>query len=157
MAIIVHCPFCHQVLPEMRQECPHCHCELPAGVVYALAAAFGKPHLSPPLPPMGHPPAHLQDASRAASVSALDIPPPSHNSPLRPWLAAALSLVCGLGQLYNGQVVKGMLLMILGTIAVVSLPLLVGKILTPMVWGYAIIDAFLVARRTLELPSSRKL
>jgi TM2 domain-containing membrane protein YozV len=68
-----------------------------------------------------------------------------------------LSLVCGLGQIYNGQVVKGMLLMILGTTAVVSLPLLIGKILALMVWGYAIIDAFLVARRTPEVPSSHKM
>jgi TM2 domain-containing membrane protein YozV len=61
-----------------------------------------------------------------------------------------------LGQLYNGQVVKGMLLMILGTTAVVSLPLFIGKILALMVWGYAIIDAFLVARRT-QVPSSHKM
>jgi hypothetical protein len=46
--------------------------------------------------------------------------------------------------------------MILGTTAVVSLPLLIGKVLALMVWGYAIIDAFLVARRTPALPSSRK-
>jgi hypothetical protein len=50
-----------------------------------------------------------------------------------------------------------MLLMILGTTAVVSLSLFIGKVLALMVWGYAIIDAFLVARRTPELPSSRKL
>jgi TM2 domain-containing membrane protein YozV len=156
MAIIVHCPYCHQPLQEMRQECAHCDCELPAGVVYALAAAFGKLPLTPPLSPMRRPPAHLQEGSPTVSTSGPEAYPPSHNRPLRPWLAAALSLVCGLGQLYNGQVVKGMLLMILGTTAVVSLPLLIGKILTLMVWGYAIIDAFLVARRTPELPLSRK-
>ena len=157
MAIIVHCPYCHQPLQEMRQECAHCHCELPAGVVYALAAAFGKPHLPPLLSPVGRPPAHLQEAPPTVSVSAPEVHPPSHNSPLRPWLAVVLSLVCGLGQLYNGQVVKGMLLMILGTTAVVSLPLLIGKILALMVWGYAIIDAFLVARRTPEVPASHKM
>jgi TM2 domain-containing membrane protein YozV len=156
MAIIVHCPYCHQPLQEMRQECAHCNRELPAGVVYALTAAFGTPHLPPPRPPIGRPPAHLQEASPPVSVAGLEAPPPPRHSPLRPWLAAVLSLVCGLGQLYNGQVVKGMLLMILGTAAVVSLPLLIGKVLVLMVWGYAIIDAFLVARRTPELPSSRK-
>jgi TM2 domain-containing membrane protein YozV len=157
MAIIVHCPYCHQPLQEMQQACAHCNCELPAGVVYALAAAFGKPSLSPPLPSMGGPPVHLRQAPPAVSVAGPEAHPPPHNSPLRPWLAAALSLVCGLGQLYNGQVVKGMLLMILGTTAVVSLSLFIGKVLALMVWGYAIIDAFLVARRTPELPSSRKL
>jgi hypothetical protein len=49
-----------------------------------------------------------------------------------------------------------MLLMILGTTAVVSLSLLIGKVLALIVWSYAIIDAFLVARRELVLPPSRK-
>lgn len=156
MAIIVHCPYCHQPLQEMRQACAHCDCALPAGVVYALAAALGKPHPPPPFFPTRHPPAHLQEGPHTASAVPPEAHPPSHHSVLRPWLAAALSLVCGLGQLYNGQVVKGMLLMILGTTAVVSLSLLIGKVLALMVWGYAIIDAFLVARREPVLPPSRK-
>jgi hypothetical protein len=44
--------------------------------------------------------------------------------------------------------------MILGTAAVVSLPLRIGKVLALLVWGYAIIDAFLVARRVPGAPSS---
>jgi TM2 domain-containing membrane protein YozV len=66
-----------------------------------------------------------------------------------------LSLCCGLGQLYNGQIVKGMLLMILATAALVSLPMLIGKLLIPCLWSYAIIDAFLVARRRTAAGSSR--
>jgi TM2 domain-containing membrane protein YozV len=77
-----------------------------------------------------------------------DRQPPAHNSLLRPWLAATLSICCGLGQLYNGQIAKGMILMILATAALVSLSLRLGKLLALVVWSYAIIDAFVVARRT---------
>jgi TM2 domain-containing membrane protein YozV len=74
-------------------------------------------------------------------------PTPTETSRLRPWLAAALSLICGLGQLYNGQVVKGSILMILGAAAILSFPWLAGKIAIPLLWGFAIVDAFRVARR----------
>jgi TM2 domain-containing membrane protein YozV len=66
---------------------------------------------------------------------------------LRPWLAAALSLICGLGQLYNGQVVKGLVLMLLGAAAILCFPWLAGKIAISLLWGFAIVDAFRVARR----------
>jgi TM2 domain-containing membrane protein YozV len=68
-------------------------------------------------------------------------------SGLRPWLAAALSLICGLGQLYNGEVLKGMVLMVLGALAILAWPWLAGKIAIPLLWGFAIVDAFRVARR----------
>jgi len=60
---------------------------------------------------------------------------------------SALSLICGLGQLYNGQVVKGLILMLLGAAAILSFPWLAGKIAIPLLWGFAIVDAFRVARR----------
>jgi TM2 domain-containing membrane protein YozV len=75
-------------------------------------------------------------------------PPPVQHSRLRPWLAATLSLICGLGQFYNGQVVKGIILMLLGTAALLSTPLPVGKIMVPLLWMYAIVDAYMVAQRT---------
>ena len=74
--------------------------------------------------------------------------PPGQNSALRPWLAAALSLLCGLGQLYNGQIVKGLILIALGTAAIMSWHLPIGKFLLPIIWLYAMIDAYIVARRS---------
>jgi TM2 domain-containing membrane protein YozV len=59
-----------------------------------------------------------------------------------------LSLVCGLGQLYNGQVAKGVLLIILATAAVLSFRWPLGQVMIPALWLYAIIDAYIVARRT---------
>jgi TM2 domain-containing membrane protein YozV len=60
-----------------------------------------------------------------------------------------LSLICGLGQLYNGQIVKGVVLLICGTVAVVAWQFLLGKTLVLILWLYAISDAYLVARRSL--------
>ncbi|GIX49347.1 MAG: hypothetical protein KatS3mg131_3558 [Candidatus Tectimicrobiota bacterium] len=130
MAIRVHCPACHAVLADVQPECAHCGAALPPGVLYAVSASLGKVQVAPP-PPL-----------------VLDETPP-HHSPWRPWLAAMLSLVCGLGQLYNGQLGKGLLLLALGAVAVLTFAWPLGKVLAPLVWLYAILDAFLVARRAV--------
>jgi len=66
-----------------------------------------------------------------------------------------LSLICGLGQLYNGQLMKGLVLLICGIAAVVAWQFLLGKILAPFLWLYAMSDAYLVARRTLLIAPQR--
>jgi TM2 domain-containing membrane protein YozV len=63
--------------------------------------------------------------------------------------------LCGLGQLYNGQIAKGLVLIALGVVAVVSWQLLLGKTLALIVWTYAVVDAYLVARRTRILHLSQ--
>jgi TM2 domain-containing membrane protein YozV len=154
MAIYIHCPHCHQRLADVQQDCPHCHQELPIGVLYALSAALGKTPMPPPMPP-GLRPTHL---TRPPLPATPPVPParsPAAQSRWRPWLAATLSLCCGLGQLYNGQVVKGLILMALGAVAVVSAPFLIGKLLIPAVWLFAIGDAFFVAHRRRVPPSPR--
>jgi len=67
-----------------------------------------------------------------------------------------LSLICGLGQLYNGQVVKGLVLLICGIVAVVAWQFLPGKLFALILWLYAISDAYLVARRTLLMGHQRQ-
>jgi hypothetical protein len=169
MAIYIHCPHCHNRLADVQQDCPHCHQELPIGVLYALSAALGKTPMPPPMP-HGLRPAHLtQPTPPAPAPGPPPVPSPAAHSRWRPWLAAALSLCCGLGQLYNGQVIKGLVLMALGVVAVVSAsffcatawaqgasPCLFGKLLMPAVWLFAILDAFFVARRR-RVPASPRL
>jgi TM2 domain-containing membrane protein YozV len=67
-----------------------------------------------------------------------------------------LSLICGLGQLYNGQIVKGVVLLICGIVAVVAWQFLLGKMLALILWLYAISDAYLVARRSLSMGPQRQ-
>lgn len=155
MAIYIHCPYCNERLEEMHHNCVHCGMLLPPGVLSALSSALGvTPPLSPGFSGSGLP-SHI---SPTLSLSPLYTTKerqtsPAQHSTLRPWLAAILSLVCGLGQLYNGQRVKGIVLLLCGIAAVVAWPFLLGKMLAPFLWLYAISDAYLVARRTLPLVS----
>jgi TM2 domain-containing membrane protein YozV len=156
MAIYIHCPHCHKPLTEVLQECTHCGGELPVGVLYALSLALGKSPMPPPMLSPAHLPAHL---TQAVPPAPPPVTPPvlttAAHSRLRPWLAAALSLFCGLGQLYNGQVIKGAVLMVLGAVAVLSSTWLLGKLLLPLIWSYALVDAYVVARRRLPPASPR--
>lgn len=150
MAIYVHCPQCHRRLEVLQPECNHCGAELPPGVLYALSAALGKVPLSALQVPRGEVPSHVRHQHPVPSqFPAQSPPPPSSHSALRPWLAASLSLVCGLGQLYNGQAYKGTLLLLLGAASVASIVTWqapVAMVVAAVVWPYAMVDAYLVAR-----------
>lgn len=150
MAIHIHCPHCHMRLEEMQQECTHCGTSLPAGVLAALACALGGN--SAPMVDAASTPLATQralTASFSAQLRAVDQATAVRRGSLRPWLAASLSLLWGVGQLYNGQMRKGVVLMSCGVVAVLSWPFLLGKIFACGLWLYAITDAYLVARRTL--------
>jgi TM2 domain-containing membrane protein YozV len=158
MAIYIHCPHCHERLTEMHHHCTHCGSALPPGVLYALAAALGTPPATTPAFAAGAIPTHVSPASSLTALYTAEEhgTPPAHHSTLRPWLAAILSLICGLGQLYNGQIVKGVVLLGCGIVAVAAWPFFLGKILASCLWLYAISDAYLVARRTLPLRPQRQ-
>ena len=64
-----------------------------------------------------------------------------------PGLAAVLSfLVMGLGQIYNGEIGKGLLFIVLYAISIVLCFVLVGFITTPILWIYGIYDAHKTAK-----------
>ncbi|PON11305.1 hypothetical protein C2W62_45540 [Candidatus Entotheonella serta] len=148
MAIRVHCPSCHQLLEQMAEVCPLCDSALPPAVIMSLAAARGEPPPQDFMQNLRPAPDELISMTGLEDRPALETwPTPTETSGLRPWLAAGLSLVCGLGQLYNAQVIKGVILMVLGALAILSWPWLAGKVAVVLLWGFAIIDAFRVARR----------
>ena len=61
-------------------------------------------------------------------------------------LAAVLSFFfTGLGQIYNGQIGKGILLAALQVVSVILCAFLVGFVTTPLLWIYGIYDAYKVA------------
>jgi TM2 domain-containing membrane protein YozV len=67
-------------------------------------------------------------------------------SPKSPGLAAVLSFFwAGLGQIYNGEIGKGVVLMILHAISWIMIMILVGLITTPILWIYGMIDAYKTA------------
>lgn len=66
-----------------------------------------------------------------------------------PGIAAVLSFFyTGLGQIYNGQILKGVIFILLQSINVFILsPLLIGFITTPLFWIYGMWDAYRTAER----------
>jgi TM2 domain-containing membrane protein YozV len=68
--------------------------------------------------------------------------------PKNPTLAAVLSfLINGLGQVYNGQIGKGILIFVVQIINVLLMSIVIGFITTPIVWIWSIYDAYKEAQR----------
>jgi TM2 domain-containing membrane protein YozV len=68
-----------------------------------------------------------------------------------PLLAAILSLVvAGLGQIYNGQVTKGVIFIVVQLINGALTAVLIGWLLLPLVGRWSMIDAYLVAKHNNE-------
>lgn len=65
-----------------------------------------------------------------------------------PGLAAVLSFFwCGLGQIYNGQIAKGIVMLVLYGISWCLIWVIVGLITTPILWIWGIVDAYRTADR----------
>ena len=68
-----------------------------------------------------------------------------------PLIAAILSLiVAGLGQIYNGQIGKGAIFILIQLINGVLTAVLIGWLLLPLVGLWAMIDAYITAKRNNE-------
>lgn len=65
-----------------------------------------------------------------------------------PGIAALLSfIVTGAGQIYNGEIGKGIGLIVLQVINVVLMAVAIGFITFPVTWGYGIYDAHSTAKK----------
>jgi TM2 domain-containing membrane protein YozV len=68
-----------------------------------------------------------------------------------PLLAAILSLIiAGLGQIYNGQIGKGAIFMVIQLINGALTAVLIGWLLLPLVGLWATVDAYMTAKRNNE-------
>jgi TM2 domain-containing membrane protein YozV len=77
------------------------------------------------------------------------VPPPSpYVERKNEGIAAILSFVfLGLGQIYNGQISKGISFIIIGVLFVFSMLFLIGFLLYPLFWMYNIYDAYNTAKQ----------
>ncbi len=65
-----------------------------------------------------------------------------------PGLAAVLSFFfCGLGQIYNGQILKGLILLVAYFISWLMMYIIIGFITTPILWIWGIVDAYRKAQK----------
>jgi TM2 domain-containing membrane protein YozV len=86
---------------------------------------------------------------RVASAPYPPVPPPSPYAERKnEGIAAILSFVfLGLGQIYNGQISKGISFIIIGVLFVFSMLFLIGFLLYPLFWIYNIYDAYNTAKQ----------
>ncbi|OKL38317.1 hypothetical protein [Domibacillus mangrovi] len=65
-----------------------------------------------------------------------------------PGIAAVLSFFwSGVGQIYNGQIMKGLILIVLQMVNAALMFVLIGFITYPIVWIWGIYDAYKTAER----------
>lgn len=73
-------------------------------------------------------------------------------------LAAVLSfLIQGLGQIYNGQILKGLILVVIQAINIALTNVLIGFIFFPIVLIYAVYDAYRGAEKVNRRRAGREL
>lgn len=104
--------------------------------------------LVPLTPPPAQPPA--QPPPQQTPFVQAQYQPQAHvyvsSQPKNAGLAAVLSfLYCGLGQIYNGQIGKGIGFLFLYSFCLLLCLLIIGFILAPVVWIIGIIDAYSTA------------
>jgi TM2 domain-containing membrane protein YozV len=63
-------------------------------------------------------------------------------------VAAVLSFfISGLGQIYNGQILKGIIILLIQAVNGLLTFILIGYIFLPIVWLFAVIDAYRSAEK----------
>ena len=127
-------------------KCPHCDYEVGyldemAGQTFncpGCGQKFQMPHLSEHIRVgVGEPVSRLREHHAIPRKRGIAIPK-------NPGVAAVLSfLFLGLGQIYNGQLAKGLLTYLVGAIlAITGSVLFVPWMLIPVLWLWAIYDAY---------------
>lgn len=65
-----------------------------------------------------------------------------------PGVAAVLSFfITGLGQIYNGQIAKGVLFIIIQAVNLLLMYVIVGFITFPILWIWGMVDAYRTAEK----------
>jgi len=131
------CPNCGKQIPDGSKFCPYC------GAKLSLA---GEPEESQVQSVLSEEErkkkAYEEELLRAKAQQAARVGTRS------PGLAAVLSfLYPGLGQIYNGQIGKAILFIILGAISIGLMFVIIGWFIYPIVWIIGMIDAYNVAKR----------
>jgi TM2 domain-containing membrane protein YozV len=66
----------------------------------------------------------------------------------KPGVAAVLSFFyCGLGQIYNGQILKGVLMFAAYSVSILLMYVLIGFVTTPILWILGMYDAYKTAEK----------
>jgi len=134
-----YCPNCGKPVEGSPAFCPSCGRPI-QGTASATLQAF--------CPHCGSSVDLAAEICPKCGVRIKQPPRPEFVERKNPGLAAVLSfLFTGLGQIYNGQIGKGIAFVILGFVLVVTIIFLIGLILYPVFWIYNIYDAYNTAKQ----------
>ena len=124
------CAACGVLVEESARFCPRC----------GEAVRPGAGGDSPPASRPGVVAANVSDGRLETIVTV--------RHARNPGLAAVLSFFwCGLGQIYNGEIGKGIVFVLLYTVSLLLLFVLVGFVTTPLLWIWGVVDAYQTAER----------
>jgi TM2 domain-containing membrane protein YozV len=121
----------------MKMNCPHCNNQIPDDA--AFCNVCGKSTAVEPQAQQVPPPV------QPAQQTEQQVPPPAAPAAeiKNQWIALILScLIPGLGQIYNGQTLKGVVLILVSFISAGTL--------APVAWVIAMIDAPMIAKKINE-------
>jgi TM2 domain-containing membrane protein YozV len=120
------CSGCGRQMDAAQQFCPGCGLKNPAPQPTSMVTSLGT-------------------GVAPAQIPAQQIIVVAEKSP---GLAAVLSFFwAGLGQIYNGEISKGILLMVAYVISCVLMAVVIGFITTPILWIYGMVDAYRTAEK----------
>jgi TM2 domain-containing membrane protein YozV len=126
----MYCSGCGFSLNDSQNFCPSCG--RASGTNYSAVAT-----------PKAIPAASSGIAAATAQQQVIIV-----QSPKSPGVAAVLSFFwAGLGQIYNGEIGKGVMLIILHAISWLMMLIIIGFITTPILWIYGMIDAYKTAEK----------
>lgn len=93
----------------------------------------------------------IQSAAEICPQCGVRQRPPPTMQEKNPGLAALASVIwTGAGQIYNGELGKGIALMALMFVSVIFMFFIIGFLTTPLIWLYSVYDAYRTAERINE-------
>lgn len=128
----------------------------PTAARSAEGASYGHIHGSVTKQPLGSDEVYcwscgvpVKSAAEICPTCGVRQQPSPKNPEKSPGLAALASAVWpGAGQIYNGEIGRGIALMALMFVSTLSVFVLIGIVTTPLIWMYAIYDAYRTAENS---------
>jgi TM2 domain-containing membrane protein YozV len=133
-----YCPNCGKAYEGSPSFCPSCG--KPIRSAAAPVQAFC-PHCGSPVDPAA-------EICPRCGVRIKQAPTPQVVDSKNPGVSAVLSFFfTGLGQIYNGQIGKGISFIVVGILLLLMVFIFIGFILYPLFWIYNIYDAYSTAKK----------
>ena len=130
----MYCPNCGREIPDGSKFCPYC------GAKLSLTGESEETQIQSVLSEEEQKRSFKEELPKAKAQQYVRV------GAKNPGVAAVLSaLWVGIGQIYNGQIGKGILFIILYGISLLLIFVFIGWITTPIIWLIGVIDAYKTA------------